>query len=268
VDLQTMPARTVISILVWDSPIYTRNLLLNLDWAVPGKDCRIIILDQGSAEETRSFVRSYAAERPNVMALLLDRNIGYGAGHNLVYRSALEGGAFDYFITLNSDSLFPEPGWADEMVGAMDANPDAAIGGPLGYGIRDSYFVPSSKQQLASGDFLFITGAVAIIRAKAVREHGLFDEIYTPAYWEDADMVLRYRHYGWRQLFVDIPILHGYLGEKIKVNQQKREQLKAEFGEFQNRNMREFMTRYLGPQRAALKSDPLSWSPRLFRPGP
>jgi GT2 family glycosyltransferase len=253
-----MKPRTILSLLSWDSLIYTRNLLLNLDWAVAGENTHLMILDQGSGEDTKSFIREYVGNRKNATALMSSRNMGYGPGHNFTYKAALAMGPFDYFITVNSDALFCEPGWANLMVSAMEANPDAAIGGPFAYKYANASFNPATQAEMRSGDFMFVTGAVAIIRAAAAKAHGLFDEIYLPAYWEDADMVMRYRHYGWRQLFIDVPVLHGYLGPEGKVSQVKKDALKAEWGDFQGRNMLEFVTRYMSDPPAVAQKDPVT----------
>lgn len=262
--------RTAISLLVWDSPRYTGNLLSNLDWATPGENWHLRILDQGSEEETRSLIKSWVPTHRDTSAELLPHNIGYGAGHNRNYIQAQALFDFDYFITINSDLVFGEPGWVDQMVDAMEAAPDAALGGPFAY--RETQIdphrrllSPATTEQAQRGEFSFITGAVTIIRAEAAEQLGLFDEIFSPAYFEDQDMVQRYLHFGWKQIHIDIPVLHGYLGAAERVNEAKRAALDAKHGDFRTRNMTTYVNRWqrgTPPVRANIRTE---W-PYLFFP--
>ncbi|MFN3076092.1 MAG: glycosyltransferase [Alphaproteobacteria bacterium] len=261
-----MRPRSVISLLVWDSPLYTRNLLKNLDWAVPGNSMHTIILDQGSEPETRDYLREYVPSRSNISAILLDENIGYGAGHNRNYQTARDQGEFDYFITINNDVVFGEQLWADRLVDMMEANPRAAIGGPFGYRRDGDYLTPSTKEDMKSGNFLFVTGAICIIRAAAVEQAGLFDEAYSPAYWEDYDMAMRYLHFGWEQIFIDISAVHGYFGNDEKVSRKKKEALLERHGNFEERNREIFNRRWIGIPPLSERENPLSWSDALYRP--
>ncbi|WP_181702592.1 glycosyltransferase [Chthonobacter albigriseus] len=262
-----MRPRTVISILTWDSLHYTRNLLLNLTWAVPGRNMSVMILDQGSGPDTVALLKEFVPGRAGFSARLRADNIGYGPGHNDNYRAALAAGPFDYFITVNSDALFGEAGWADRMVEAMEANPTAALGGPYAYRLDGQRYVQATREQAAAGDYLFITGAVAIMRASAVETAGLFDEAFEPAYWEDADMALRYERLGFSQIHIDIPVLHGYLGSAGRVNEAKNADLTRRWGDYKQRNLQLFSRRWMGPDALGRSEDPRGWGDRLYLPG-
>jgi GT2 family glycosyltransferase len=259
--------RALVSILVWDSHVYTKNLLANLDFAVPGTSFAVYFLDQGSGDETKGLLRDFVPNRSRMNAILLPQNIGYSAGHNFNYAQALKNGVqFDYFITVNSDVAFGEPGWVDMLVAAMDANPKAAIGGPFGCKQTPTHIEHCSVARMRAGDFSFVSGAVSIIRAETVRQIGLFDEIYTPAYFEDQDMVMRYLHYGWSQIHIDVPVVHGYLGEAVKVNKEKRAELLAVHGDFGKRNLETYLRRWNSPNALIKTSQPLDWENRLYIP--
>nr|WP_170245025.1 hypothetical protein [Pararhodospirillum oryzae] len=209
------------------------------------------IIDQGSDAPTRDLLRAWVPAQKRVTAELLPENIGYGAGHNRSYArgKTIFPNGFDYFITINSDVLFGQPEWADVLVDAMEATPHAALGGPFAYtetplGGGRRLLMPATVDQGKRGEFAFITGAVAIIRATAVTELGLFDEIYTPAYFEDQDMVQRYTHFGWGQVYIDLPVLHGYLGDAERVNQTKNNELQKRYGDFKDKNMKTYVSRW------------------------
>lgn len=243
---------TIISLLSWDSPTYLRNLLANLDAYPPGRSYyHLHILDQGSQPETLEILERFAAGKSYVSVEYLPENIGYGPGHNQSHRTMSRAGSFDYFLTINNDLVFGEPGWLDLLVEGMERAPGAAIGGPMCHKNRPGMLSPATREEMRAGDFLFVTGAVAMIRNAAIRRYGLFDEAYAPAYWEDADLAMRYRHFGFGQTYIDIPVLHGYLGAIDRVNVAKNGQLETRWGDFKTLNQELFARRW------GLKADPL-----------
>lgn len=239
-----MTAVCLISLLVWDSPRYLDNLLANLEAFPPGGPFHLRILDQGSGPATIRLLEEYVKGRTHVSVERLVNNIGYSAGHNRNYAEVSKMLDFGYFVTINNDLAFGEAGWLQTMVRAMEADPRAAVGGPVCYKAYPTHIAPATREQKAAGDFLFVNGSVAIIRAAAVRRFGLFDEVFTPAYWEDADMCLRYARFGMRHIWIDIPMIHGYLGEAGRVNQEKYQELDARFGDFRTRNQVLFVDRW------------------------
>lgn len=267
-----MPPVSVISLLVWDSPRYLRNLLDNLDAYTPGHRYHLRILDQGSGPETVEMLRGWSAGKNHVSVDFLTHNIGYSAGHNRNYESLQRLVDFQYFVTINNDLAFGAPGWLNTLTEAMEAAPSAAVGGPVCYKSYPNHIAPATRAQKAAGDFLFVSGAVSIIRAETVRRCGLFDEVFTPAYWEDTDMCLRYRRFGYTHLWTDIDIVHGYLGEAGRVNQTKYAELDALYGDFRTRNQLTFMDRWKADRITAYPARPDDLPaafPRLyFPPGP
>lgn len=240
-----MPPVTIISLLSWDSPTYLRNLLANLDAYPPGRNCHIHIVDQGSQPETVDLLKRYEAGRPYVSIEYLSENIGYGPGHNHSHRTMSQKGNFDYFLTVNNDLVFGEPDWLNVLVDGMEKAPWAGIGGPMCHKNRPGMLSPATREEMLAGDFLFVTGAVAMIRNSAIRRFGLFDEAYAPAYWEDADIAMRYRRFGVGQVYIDIPVFHGYLGAVDRVNVAKDGQLVNKWGDFRNRNQATFVRRWV-----------------------
>lgn len=240
----------VISLLVWDSPWYLKNLLANLDAFPPGGVYHLRILDQGSGPDTVRLLQDYAAGKKHVSVDYLSENIGYSAGHNRNYAEMAKLLDFAYFVTINNDLVFGEPNWLETLVAAMEADPAAGVGGPTCYKAYPNLIAPATRAQKAAGDYLFVNGAVAIVRAATVRRFGLFDEAFTPAYWEDADMCLRYGHFGARHIWIDLSMVHGYLGEAGRVNQEKYAVLADRYGDFRMKNQLLFVDRW-GHNKAA-----------------
>jgi GT2 family glycosyltransferase len=258
---------SVISLLNWDASRYLENLLANLDAFSPGGIYHLRILDQGSEPETKKLLKEYVTGKSHVSVEFLSKNIGYSAGHNYNFATVSKNLDFQYFVTINNDVLFGATDWLKMMVSAMEAYSSAAVGGPTCWKVYPTYIKPANRVQKEAGDYLFVGGSVAIIRVSAVRRFGLFDEVYTPAYWEDADLCLRYVHFGMRQIWIDVPFVHGYLGNAGSVNQEKHRELEAEYGDFRMRNERLLSDRWVTnrskyPVEAQLSNE----FPRLYIP--
>lgn len=262
-----MAPRIVISLLSWDSEIYTRNILLNFGVIDPGIGCHIHITDQGSRTELRQMVADFVKNRPNASMTQLEENIGYGAGHNLAHKTLSERFEFDYFVTLNNDSLFGRHGWLKHMVEIMDKNLRLGLGGPLAMrrvpGEEEREPPPASTQP-----FSFISGACVIIREQAIRRIGLFDEVYAPAYWEDTDLAFRYRRYGWGQKLMRTNFLHSYLGREATVSREKLPMLMEKHGDFFARNREIFLARWMEGAPTPAEPDLIRAFPGLYIPKP
>lgn len=180
-------------------------------------DFRIRILDNASSDDTRERLSSLPASAADVV--LESSNTGFAAAHNRLARTW----PADYILFLNPDTIL-EPEFIEELVGALDANPEAgSAAGKLfrmdgktldstgivmtrnqrhldrGAGERDEgqYAVP--------GEVFGPSGAAALYRYACLERVAVvgqfFDEDFF-AYREDADLAWRCRLMGWRSLYV------------------------------------------------------------------
>jgi len=260
--------KIVVSVLAWNSTVYLARLFQNLLENPPSTSGFIlIVVDQGSTQATKVIIAQAASAIANMRVITLAENIGYSAGHNLAYANALEHGGVDYFVPLNDDMAFEGPGWLDEMVAVMEKVPEAALGGPACYSIVPGMARPATEPEVAEGRYHFIATPVAIIRAAAVRDVGLFDEEYTPAYWEDADLSMRLKHFGWELAHTPIKYRHKYLGQIERGLTAYKAEL-AKYGEFDKENIARFFTRWKSPETRSAFTRETLWSlcPRLYAP--
>ncbi|MBN1597131.1 MAG: glycosyltransferase [Bacteroidales bacterium] len=228
--------KAVISILVWDSFTYINNLLENLNEINPSKrDYKVIVLDQGSSERVRSLYNYYEID-----LIQLNRNIGFAAGHNKVYAYAKSKYSFKYFIILNSDSIFTEKKWLDTLTEPIK-NGDYDITGTIGLKITKS-----TDGRLADDNkFDFLSGSLLAIKKEVIEEIGLFDEVYTPAYFEDADFILRAKLNKYRIGHIEVGYRHAYIKNESSTSDEKKGILFNKYGDFWKRNQRIFCKRWL-----------------------
>ncbi len=92
----------------------------------PAGRIRLVVVDDGSGPETKSFLKQSIAAGDGIL-LRHDEARGYTAAANAGLRAR---GDADFTVLLNSDAIVP-PLWLRHMLLAFDKMPDAGIVGPL-----------------------------------------------------------------------------------------------------------------------------------------
>ncbi len=238
----------ILSILIWDTPDYAELLLRNLFEEIPIGDTphQVYVLDQGSGWRTRRILRRY---RDRIRLVRVKQNVGFPEGHNLIFRTARENSPVDAICVINSDVRFLEPKWLDRMVETQALNPKVAITSPAGLNViregkRVGHGTPAGEDEIRAGQYDFLSGCVTLIRASVAGDLGLYDPVFTPGYFEDADLCYRYRASGFELAFCPIRFEHGYLGARTSTAKIKKDCLDRTYGDFRERNRQEFLNRW------------------------
>lgn len=258
-----------VSVLAWHSTVYLARLLKNFMVNPPSRRTfSLVVVDQGSGPETKAILRQAARIFDNLHVISLNDNCGYAAGHNLAYDYALARFGVDYFVPLNDDVSFDTRYWLDELVRHLDNAPGVGLGGPTCYSIVPGMARPATEEELRSGSYHFVATPVAILRAAAVRDAGLFDEAYTPAYWEDADLSMRWKQFGWGLMHIPLAFQHKDLGPIERGLSTYKDELADKYGDFAAANIARFFARWKSPEaRNAFNRDTLATlCPGLYRP--
>lgn len=243
----------VLTLLVWDAFEATSRLLASLSGGVASRaDWRLFILDQGSNAPTRSLLRDFAKSHADRVHLeCIAENIGYPAGHNHLHRLAAKTVESQYLVTLNSDLMFCEDDWLDHMIEFMNDHPLAGIAGPTGVVYqrtppeRLGWCRVATDAEASEGTYDSISGSLCIMRQSMIDEIGLFDEAFTPGYYEDTDLAFRAVAAGWQIAICTVDHRHHDLGEEKSTSRIKRDELAAKYGNFQKRNRDLFVARWL-----------------------
>jgi N-acetylglucosaminyl-diphospho-decaprenol L-rhamnosyltransferase len=184
----------------------------------------LIIVDNASNDDTLEII---AAKRPSAMLILNEEGLGYGAACN----RGLDIVETEFAILANPDSISSDEA-ITKMLEAAGRHPDVGLIGPTvlnsdgavelshdvelwkrrPYGKRQDEIVPDGELCAE-----FISGAVALVRMKAIQDIGGFDrEIFL--YYEDDDMCLRMRQQGWKLLLVPAAVVTHTGGGSVRVN--------------------------------------------------
>lgn len=269
------PIDALITLLVWDAHEAVSRLLDSIRRGVAsGADWRLFILDQGSAQPTAGLIRGFADDMPDHVHLVrIDENVGYPVGHNQLYDLAVRNYSPRYLVTINSDLVFHDDAWLDHLVEFMDAHPLVGIAGPTGVVYqrtppeRIGWCRVADAEELRAEEFDSISGSVCAIRQTLIDEIGLFDESFTPGYYEDTDLAFRAKACGWRIAACEIAHGHHEQGPEQSTSYIKREELAAKYGNFQKRNRNLFVARWLVPTAPIIDSDRARFMfPRVYFP--
>jgi len=177
-----------------------------------GIDFDVMAVENGSSDDGATIIER---EFPQVRLLRSGASLGFAGAVNLGIRTLLEDPAPpDVIVLLNHDTVV-DPGWlqallqplADDeqigIVGSLARYTDGRIqhaGGellwPLGYGRNIAAGNVALPDDLPTPTY--IAALATALRTQMLREIGLFDEAFNPAYFEDADLCLRAVAAGWK----------------------------------------------------------------------
>ena len=195
---------------VYNQAAHTLACLRALAAHPPQASCEVIVIDDGSSDQTTQWLPQISGLRYEVRAC----NGGFiHACNDGVARSRGQ-----YVVLLNNDTI-PQPGWLDRLLETFAANADAGLvgsqllypdgrlqesgavlfsdGSAWSYGRFESATDPRYS---ALRDSHYCSGAAVMLRRELWDRLGGLDTRYCPAYYEDADLAMRVREQGLRVL--------------------------------------------------------------------
>ena len=184
----------------------------------------LILIDDGSAEETQNFVRAYAESNK----VILERN-EQATGYTFAANQGLRISRNQIKILLNSDTVV-SPYWMEVIELAFRTSNDIGIVGPLsntaswqsipkiedggdwatnplpkGWSAEQyALFLINQTRKPLFPDMPVLNGFCLAIHSKVIDEIGYFDEInFGAGYGEENDYCLRARQAGYRLILAD-----------------------------------------------------------------
>ena len=225
-DGPVTPVRIAIVIVTHEAERFVDDCFGSLRAADPsGLDLEVIAVDNGSRDGTVARIRG---RFPEVRVIENGRNLGFAAGNNVGIRLALDRGA-DFVYLLNPDTEVA-PGFLREVLAVARDHPEAGAVQSLlllaserglvntagnavhflGLGYCTHFRQPAVTVADAPAEIAFASGACVLLRSRALRAAGLFDEELF-LYQEDLDLGWRLRLAGFGSLLAPRSVVfHKY----------------------------------------------------------
>ncbi|MBK0027828.1 glycosyltransferase [Stenotrophomonas sp. S48] len=176
----------------------------------PAVPCEILVVDDGSSDQTTQWMPRISGLRYEVRA----QNGGFIEACN----DGVSRARGDHVVLLNNDTV-PQPGWLEALLDTFHSVPDAGLvgsqllypdgrlqesGGVIfrdGSGWSYGRFEAADDPRFASlRDVDYCSGAALMLPRALWQQLGGFDTRYKPAYYEDTDLAFRVRAQGLRVL--------------------------------------------------------------------
>lgn len=210
----------------------------------------LVVVDNGSGEETTRYLAELRRRQPNVRVVFNGRNLGFAAAVN----QGLELSSGELLVLLNSDVVVT-PGWLDGLAAHLE---DPAVGmvGPVTNEAGNEARVPAEyetygelleasvlrQRELAGRAFEIpmLTMFCVAFRRDVLDRVGPLDERYAIGMFEDDDYSARVREAGFRLVCAEDVLVHhagkasfGGLvptGEYAAVFEANRRRFEAKWG--------------------------------------
>ncbi len=161
----------------------------------------LILIDNGSSDGTSEFLLTKNRHR----ILLNTENLGVIKGRNQGFK-LFESDSNDFICFLDNDQ-FVEKKWLEQYYDYMISfNIDVA--GAEAWLMNDR-FLPVYQCRKNSEPYSYVSCCGMFIKRSVVAECGFFDEMFSPAYFEDPDFCFRAKEKGFRVGWnADAKIIH------------------------------------------------------------
>lgn len=172
---------------------FTRQCLESFFRYPPFASARVIVVDNGSKDETAEYLKSF----PQIEVIHNSENLGCATAWNQGFRATKS----NWIAILNNDVVLT-PGWLGGLLAFaesehLDIVSPALREGPLNYDL-ESYargFVQAAGNLVRPG---VAHGVCFLVRRQVFESIGLFDENFRIGQFEDADFFQRARRAGFQ----------------------------------------------------------------------
>ena len=223
---------------IWNQPALTRRCLEAIGRKTRTPH-RLILIDNGSAEDTQSYLKGLAGD-PSWKGVLIrnEENLGFIRAVN----QGLRASQAPYVCMLNNDIVVTE-GWLERMVEFAEAQAEAGLLNPEqnhdpGKPMPEDLEAFARSRVQSRGKWMELdhcTGGCLLVKREVIQKVGFLDEAYGAGYFEDNDYSRRAQKAGYRCLrLLDTYVWHD-IGSSFKRKQNRGEEQKKNQALYESR---------------------------------
>jgi GT2 family glycosyltransferase len=152
-------------------------------------DFYLILVDNGSTDNTVDFLSKFAKEKDNINLTLNKTNLGVINGRNFAYEIYLKDpNKAEYLCFLDNDQ-FVQKGWLEHHFEVLEQS-EADVVGVEAWRLSKT-FKPVEHVKKITSPWSYIGCGGMLMKAKVPGTIGLFDPQFNPCYFEDPDFAFR-----------------------------------------------------------------------------
>ncbi|MEM2260634.1 MAG: glycosyltransferase family 2 protein [Candidatus Methanomethylicaceae archaeon] len=192
------------------------------------KNFEIIIVDNGSHDESIEYLKYISSKEPKIKIVLLNKNYGFAMGNNIGYKYTSKTSKFVFF--LNNDTEVEDDCLEkivvkmelDDLIGAAQPKIRSmknkmiidAVGGMADYYGRTfhrGFGEYDCGQYDQINESFYAQGAAIIVRKSVIEKIGLFDPLYF-LYYDETDLCWRMHLAGYKVAVIPEAVVYHYGG--------------------------------------------------------
>lgn len=193
-----------IVICIWNNLEVTRDCIESIYKNTAYPYYRLVLIDNASDEPTKSYLESIKNDpRFNVILIRNEENLGNTKAVN----QGLKASDAAYVCNLDNDTYVTD-GWLSEMITIAESDPTIGIVAPGRKGgqpltSNSIIDIEAKAKDIAQRkgqqrEMALIDCFCALIKREVINTVGLWDEIYSPGYYDDSDYCRRTVAHGYK----------------------------------------------------------------------
>lgn len=185
---------------VWDLAEHTKNWCNAILDHTKKPSNELIIVDNGSVDETPYFLKRKQKEYPDRLRIITNKeNLGYPIALN----QGLKIARGDYLVCSNNDIWIYSADWLRQLIAPLKINKRRFVG--------PKYIDYNNLTEVNGKIVPYIEGWMMAFHKIFLKEVGWICEGFSPGWYEDADLSVRALHNGYSLVQVqNLPVLHLY----------------------------------------------------------
>lgn len=181
----------------------TKPYLESLYKFTPENEFDLYLVDNASSDGTKEYIKDFAKNHSNIEIIENKENLGYSKGNNIGIVATMKK-EYDYIALLNNDILLT-PNWLIDTINAFKKDEQLGMLSPRNNEkckLKPENYLKGYKKYLSKfkNPLKYVVTpffSCVIIKKEVIDKIGLFDENYTPAFWEDNDLSFRAMYQGY-----------------------------------------------------------------------